>query len=296
MYTQKIFKKLGTHDGKFHADEVFATAILKELFEIEVIRTRDEKILKELDIVYDVGDGEFDHHGINKVYRESGTPYASCGLIWKRFGSEVLKLKNPKLNKNEVDAILKHIDRSLFEGIDALDNGVWIDRTEIPLTHISIIIEKFNPRWNSDKDENEAFNESIELATVILRNTIEHRFSVLEAKNYVHKAYMNRIDPEIIVLDTYCPYKDALREIDEKEEILFVVYPRKDSYAIQTVLDENREDKKKLPEPWAGLRDEDLAKVTGVPDAVFCHTGRFIAVATSYEGIMKLSKIALKEP
>ena len=29
----KQFKRVGTHSGKFHADEVMSTALLKELFE-----------------------------------------------------------------------------------------------------------------------------------------------------------------------------------------------------------------------------------------------------------------------
>jgi len=36
-----------------------------------------------------------------------------------------------------------------------------------------------------------------------------------------------------------------------------------------------------------------LAKVTGVPDATFCHNGRFLAVAKSKEGALKLAEIAL---
>ena len=49
-----------------------------------------------------------------------------------------------------------------------------------------------------------------------------------------------------------------------------------------------------LPEPWAGLRDADLAAVTGVPDATFCHNGRFIAAAKSFDGIRALAQQALQ--
>lgn len=298
MNIEKTFKRIGTHNGKFHADEVIATAILKEFFDVEITRTRDQKVLKELDIVYDVGGGEFDHHGLDKQYRdnENKTPYSSCGLIWRRFGKDLIKFKNPDLNDAEVENIFNYIDKSFIEGVDALDNGIWIDRTEIPLLHISSIIEKFNPLWNSDKNENEAFNEAVELVRVIFRNMLEHRFSVLAATNTVVKAYENRNIKEILVLNTYCPYKYALKEIDKNEEVLFVIYPRENSYALQTLRNEDNEDKKKLPKAWAGLTNEDLAKVTGVEDSIFCHTGRFIAVTTSFEGIMKLAKLAIDEP
>lgn len=49
-----------------------------------------------------------------------------------------------------------------------------------------------------------------------------------------------------------------------------------------------------LPEAWAGLRDAQLAAVTGVHDAGFCHNGRFIASAKSYEGIRSMAFLALK--
>ena len=43
-------------------------------------------------IVLDIGGGKYDHHqrGGNGA-RENGVPYASCGLIWREFGKELLK-------------------------------------------------------------------------------------------------------------------------------------------------------------------------------------------------------------
>jgi uncharacterized UPF0160 family protein len=44
-----------------------------------------------------------------------------------------------------------------------------------------------------------------------------------------------------------------------------------------------------------GPSGPDLVAVTGVPDAVFCHTGRFIAVARSREGAVALLEQALRD-
>lgn len=55
--------KIGTHNGRFHADEVLACTLLKLLpsyANAEIVRTRDESLLKCCDIVVDVG-GIFDH-------------------------------------------------------------------------------------------------------------------------------------------------------------------------------------------------------------------------------------------
>ena len=51
-----------------------------------------------------------------------------------------------------------------------------------------------------------------------------------------------------------------------------------------------------LPTSWAGLRDEGLAAVTGVPDSVFCHLNLFIAGARSFEGAVRLAELALNGP
>ena len=66
-------KKLITHNGSFHADDIFACATLSLMLEkagekFEVIRTRDEEIIKTGDYVFDVGGiydenlNRFDHH------------------------------------------------------------------------------------------------------------------------------------------------------------------------------------------------------------------------------------------
>lgn len=294
--TNNEIKRVGTHDGRFHADEVMATAILKEIFDVEVVRTRDTQVLDKLDIIYDVGDGELDHHGPDKVYREDGIPFAACGLVWNKFGRQVIKCKDSSLGEEKVENMLQYVDRKLIEGIDALDNGIWIDTTEISLMNISSIIAGFNPSWKSGKNENEAFNEAVQVASYVLNNTIENKLSVFKARDSVLKAYENRKVKELLILSEYCPYAEALTDIDKNNEVLYVIYPRKDSYAMQTVRNENREDKKKLPKAWAGKRDEELAGVTGVKDAIFCHTGRFIAVAGSLDGIMKMATSAIVAP
>lgn len=63
--------KIITHSGKFHADEVFATAVLEILLgkdKVEIIRSRDNSVIDSGDYVVDVGGvydpktNRFDHH------------------------------------------------------------------------------------------------------------------------------------------------------------------------------------------------------------------------------------------
>jgi uncharacterized UPF0160 family protein len=48
-----------------------------------------------------------------------------------------------------------------------------------------------------------------------------------------------------------------------------------------------------FPDSWAGKRDAELVKATGVADAIFCHNNRFMMVAGSKEGALALAELAL---
>jgi uncharacterized UPF0160 family protein len=117
------------HNGQFHADDVFAVATLSILIgdskKIKIIRTRDEAVIQKADYVVDVGGvydpekNRFDHHqkgGAGK--RDNGIPYASFGLVWKKFGAQVAGSKR----------LAEIIDERLAAPIDAIDNGVSISK------------------------------------------------------------------------------------------------------------------------------------------------------------------------
>ena len=95
-----MYKKLNlyTHDGIFHADDVFATALLSMMAEdIHVVRGGDTTVPENKDewIIYDIGGGELDHHTAenkenNGCHPGTDIPYASCGLVWKKYYKEIL--------------------------------------------------------------------------------------------------------------------------------------------------------------------------------------------------------------
>jgi uncharacterized UPF0160 family protein len=121
-----LFKKnkiLVTHNGIFHADDIFATAALSILLDgnIKVVRTRDEELFKKADYIYDVGGiydesmDKFDHHqhgGAGK--RENGVPYAAFGLVWKKYGETITGSKQ----------VAQKIDEHLVQAVDSHDNGI----------------------------------------------------------------------------------------------------------------------------------------------------------------------------
>ena len=61
--------RIATHNGSFHADDVFGVAVLMLLHPgAELVRTRDEQVVAAADFAVDVGGewdparGRFDHH------------------------------------------------------------------------------------------------------------------------------------------------------------------------------------------------------------------------------------------
>ena len=86
----KIPAKGFTHGGKFHADDVFSTALL-QILRPDIQVTRGFVVPDDFDgIVYDVGGCMFDHHSEPRECRPNGVPYAAFGLLWRLLGAQLV--------------------------------------------------------------------------------------------------------------------------------------------------------------------------------------------------------------
>ena len=297
MINEKNITTLGTHSGKFHADDVMATAILRLLIgDIKVTRTRDEDILNKINFVYDIGLGEFDHHQLNKEIRENNIPYAACGLVWREFGPRVIQKFNSEFDKNDILSIFDYVDKNILQGIDATDNGIDI-KSEIKVTSISDIIQSFNPTWDSESSKDEAFEEAVRYATELMKRIIGRQVSVIKARGIVNEAFQNREINEIIVLKNGCPWLQQLLKIDINTEVLFVISPDDNNveYKIQTVkkTPDTFEARKDILESIRGKSSEEINSIINIDDAIFCHKAGFIASAKSMESALKIAKLSL---
>lgn len=291
--------KLVTHNGSFHADDIFACATLclflenkKESFEI--IRTRDEEIIQNGDFVFDVGRiydenaNRFDHHqkgGAGK--RDNGIEYSSFGLVWKKYGKYLC-------NSEEV---IKIIEDKLVAPVDAFDNGFDLVENKHPIS--PYFIEHFFMAMYPSKREKilsdyEMFLKSVEIAKEILKREIMHIKDALISEQKVALLFQELKDKRILILDENFHDEDILCKF---EELLFVIYPRENdhTWGVRAVREKPKtfKNRKDFPASWGGLREEELQKITGIADAVFCHKGLFLAVSKSKEGAIKLAELAL---
>ena len=293
--------RVATHDGSFHADDVFAVAVLRRLHpDLEIVRSRDPEVLAAADLRVDVGRAsdpatcDFDHHQKGGAgVRENGIPYASFGLVWRELGT--------RLTQGDERAA-REVEERLVQGVDAIDTGFNLSTPKIdgvrPMD-VSDVIDAFNPGWDDDAtpaDRLARFEHAVALAEGIIDRQIAGALGRKRAHGLVREAIANRCDPRVVELDRNMPWHEPV--VTEAPEALFVLVPKSDgSWGVQAIPQrlgtfDNRRD---LPEAWAGLNAAELSALTGVEDAVFCHSARFIAVAKTREGAARLVELALQD-
>lgn len=296
-------KYMATHDGTFHADDVFAYTILHSIFpHYSLVRSRVKEVLDKAEIVFDVGGEKYDHHSTDKVYRENGIPYAAFGLVWRDFGKGFLHLTE-SIEEKDIDFVHEKLDREFVQAIDAYDNGVNLfTDTIVSVPTISSLIGGFNNRvetgeYASKKIERIFFEEASDLALRLLLNEIIGISKQIQAREGIKKAFFSRRHPLILELEEAVDWGDTVDELDINKELLFVTYPRTDGYYIEVMRKEKNsfDARKDLPASWAGKRDDALNQVTGLEDAIFCHPARFLAGAKSKESILKMAELALQD-
>ena len=275
-----------THSGKFHADDVFSSALLLYLNpEIRIIR--ENKVPEDFDgIVFDIGRGRYDHHQKDSRIRENGIPYAAFGLLWEKLGPEILG-----------EELAQKFDESFVQPLDNNDNTG--EKNEL-----ATLIGNFNPTWDAQGGNDEAFFQAVSVAGMILENKFERYLGNERADKRVEeileehqKAILSgeksKEEARILILPEFVPCQKRLSETD----IAFVIFPsNRGGYCIQPQKKEYSLNYKcSFPVEWLGLENEELAAATGLPSAGFCHKGGFLMTTGTLEDAVKACEISLAD-
>jgi uncharacterized UPF0160 family protein len=290
---------IGTHNARFHSDDVFSVALLKALYpDAKVIRSRDLEVLEACDLVLDVG-GEydpaklrFDHHQPGGAgARENGINYSAFGLIWQEFGLEYCK-GNEKA--------WERLNHGFVSSFDAYDNGQKTYEVTTPDARVVELQDLFdnylNPNLGESSDLTDfdrQFDIAVGIASLILERATLRKVAEVESENYFYETWKQSPDKRYVVLEKFATSGERAEEMPE---LLFTVFCAPNgTWNVKAMAKEkgSYESKQPLPGAWAGLRDSELAAVTGVEDAAFCHNARHMCGAYSREGAMKLLEIAL---
>lgn len=264
-----------THAGKFHADDVFSAALLRRLRpDIRILR--GFAVPEDFDgLVFDIGDGMFDHHAAGSPVRPNGNPYAAFGLLWRALGPGLVG-----------QAGADWLDERFVQNLD-LNDCTGADNA------LADAIGSFNPVWDSDEDADACFFRAVDLAAVVLENKLGEVLAVQRAADLVRRALPNMRDG-ILVLPKYVPWKSLL---PADSPAAFVVYPsQRGGFAAQGVNDRVTK-KLKVPFParWAGRPAEELEEISGIAGLRFCHASRFMVTAETKAAALEACRCALKE-
>lgn len=314
---------LFTHDGLFHADDVFATAMLSLLdedYHVERGGDADVPADKENWIIYDIGGGPLDHHtpeckAKNGTHPGTNVPYASCGLVWQAYYEQILDTQD--CPSRYYPQVYSRMESSLILGIDASDNGFdtvtdllntmpniteaqkkRIVREAKTSFSVSQLIKDFNPTWNSSMDYYDAFLDAVDFARNVFLNRLDSIISSLDARDYVQNAISYSAD-HIMIMDQFAPWEGILNSMQydpKAKDIWYVVTPAlRGGWNVQCVLtdsDDRTSYRHPFPPEWYGLRDKELQKVCGIDTAIFCHPSGFLMGAQTEADAIALAQIA----
>jgi uncharacterized UPF0160 family protein len=325
---QRIIKTIATHSGSFHADESLAVFMLRKLTDYadsKLVRTRDLEIIKQADIVVDVGaiydpaSNRFDHHqrGFEETFSsEYDIKLSSAGLIYKHFGKQVIaNILNWPIDKPELELVYQKVYDGLILMFDGVDNGVNqypgdVAPKYVDGTNIASRVSRLNPRWNEPFTDEIAliqFEKAVVLTGQELVAKVEDiAFSWLPAREIVLQGWKTRHEVhksgKIVLLPQYCPWQSHLADLEEEFKLqenelpLYAVFADSSgSWRVRaiSVSSDSFISRKPLPEPWRGIRDEELSKLTGIPDCVFVHASGFIGGTKSKDSALKMASHAL---
>ncbi|MDP3763162.1 MAG: MYG1 family protein [bacterium] len=292
--------KIVTHNAKFHTDDVFAIATLLILYpDAEIIRTRDEELIKTADIVTDVGgmydaeNNHFDHHqsgGAGK--RENGIQYASFGLVWKKFGEEISSSRE----------VAEKIDNTIAQLVDAADNGQDVILSTIPELFpftVNGIIDQYRPTWKEEQNWDERFMEAVRWAQSIIKREVKILTDTFEGTKVIETLYKDSVDKRVFVIDKKYDFgrETVMNTLIKFPEPIYAVLYRGDTQSWQVLAIKKGpatfESRKALPEAWRAKKDAEFEAASGVSGALFCHRSGFMCTTKSQEGALKLAQIAL---
>ncbi|KAH0472323.1 MAG: hypothetical protein KVP17_001135 [Porospora cf. gigantea B] len=307
---------IGTHDGRFHCDEVTAIALLKLLPAYrgaDVIRSRNPDTHQQMTVLVDVGAAydpdrkRFDHHQRSFVTQfpkdRPVTKLSSAGLIWLHMGKQILT-EYFGVDEKSVDQVWRKAYDDFFESIDAIDNGVNVGDPVVyrVRSDLSSRVARLHPQWNDvEQDDVKPFRKALEMCNQEIHEQITPIInSWLPARSIVEDSITA---DSTIVLPKWVPYEEHLYAIEQETgrvgHYLFVVYPAYDKgYKVKCVSKElgSFTNRLSLPAKYCGARGAELPAgiefVRRLPYTIDTDATGFIGATSDLETAFKLTKEA----
>lgn len=266
-------RQAGTHSGIFHADELIGFCLILEAVKTVggravLKRTRDQQALDTCDVVFDVAEGRYDHHGSRSGLDPCGVPWCAATRLWWDGLGEAL-LPGDRYAQGWFYA-------NVLAPVAWQDNG-----KECPagFSHPFNWIHHMNPVWDAEDsydgdDADTAFHKAVTTALPIVEVLLDQARAASRAQSKLEVLP----DDDIVVIPAGLP---GWAEFLAPKTTKFVVFKGNEDtpwYAQCVPLEGDRFSKKcPFPADWAGRRGDDLSMASGVAGAIFCHINQFIS-------------------
>lgn len=156
-------------------------------------------------------------------------------------------------------------------------------------------------------DENVQFELALKMVGSEFSDRIRYyALSWWPARSIVQKAIENRFNIDksgsILLIEQYAPWKAHLFNIEKEmgltnNELKYTMYTDSNgAWRIQCVStgEHSFQNRLSLPQPWCGVRDEELSKLSGIEGCIFVHANGFIGGNKTYEGALEMLRKSLQ--
>ena len=271
---REISRTVVTHGGAFHADDVFATALIGlDIFrsgqgDVKILRLNDFHEAERLDqeghhLVYDIGGGNYDHHQKGAEVREDGTPYAAFGLLWRVIGRRL----------GFSPLAVQKFDREFISDLDRHDN-----------TGCGNAVSYCISAYNSIPD---GFDEAVSVATSMLASCL-NRLEAFDASIEFCTERYSSLHPEWVDMVSDIHHRaDIFESAPEFKDVkVTITRSKRGGYCVTSVTERGNGEMKNrylFPESWRGKTEKELAALLPGVGVTFCHSNGFMAVFDSHE-------------
>lgn len=268
-----------THSGKFHADEVYAIAILKVAATIDRIsdfdfngeydavgieRTNDiERFSNCSNILFvDIGGGTYDHHQVEETpeHWEDGTCKASVGRLFTAVRDIFVRVCGTRCANTILEEVVKPIDHNDTTGFSYV---------------LATMVDAYNSNdVNVERDQDSRFIAVLEKATehiwALACAGHERLLRMKEIKKSAAPLYSKSFDGPVVL----CTKRVYAEEVSEMfPEAIACIYPHERGDFVVRSLSGSVNTPWLAPEQFRGQRDTEELKRHG---ATFCHKNGFI--------------------
>lgn len=258
---------VATHRRRFHADEVFAVAILRLAgYKPSVMRiARDNTdVLNLADFRLDIGQrfqpssGDFDHHqpqgaGQRHYSAPYNVPYATAGLVWQSFGLSICEGDRQ---------LMELVDRQMIIHVDASDVGAKLFQGSAA-TLPALIGRHNGPDVDDDDAQMQRFMAMVDLAEMALHDIIANGKREHATARKVSDALARHDGGKTLVLDQLVDWRDAApRRMLRQKGIDVLLMPLGEEVAIHLTNNEHT-----FPNSWRNMQHQ-LQEVLRLPGRV----------------------------